>query len=1512
MTISRGPVRPEGLTSDDVCGDARRGLSPRGERTARWVVLGAVSLLVASVADAQPSPQKPAIPKLAKPNPEGPNRPLPAKPAAPNAPPPKTPLPPLGGPGIKKKPPTKDVEELSARPKVSVEAPTRWTDETPDKMVALGINRARAGGPDSLAGLLIAASLEERATKDEVQKLVGSIGRGGLPLSDEARMLNLVMAPVPLGPMWEGWAKASFDAAPNRNGIVQAFAILGPFQDAGGGLSKHEGPEAQGSSFANAQADYSWGAYQVAWRRVLPLTVTAEGLPLDLYIAPRQETCTYLASKIIFAADVPGPVTAHLAATGAARLMWDGDTVASNEDMHTKAILDRMAMRVAPDEGAHLLSVKVCSGTQSDEGRVRVRFTDAEGKALAVQASSILDGIPADRLSTKAAPTGKRAPAKKPVRPEAPKASPAPKDDTAPKPQLKPGLNLQRLPMQRIPVPTPSGPNGVPSAPPVKKAGVGTSPPGKGDAPKAGAPKPGTPIAAKKPAVKNPKPERVLTMLEETLDVGPTPSVDASLRASVVRTLAGADDARSPRAPGLLDRVARDPAVTPDALALAGWLSGFGANRSGWMNEARERAKTAGDRATEAFAQRRIAQSQYTTGRLDWATTTMGEAPLKEATDVEARVMRVELASRIGGSGSQSKALDDLMLVDKAEKQRLPVFAVRDLRQLAGQRPDLALGLERRLAAMDRPGPNYPSTMGLEGAASQERAVAQVLIHQSNAEALASMGRQLLGLGRHAWAREVLYTATKLSPNSANAFEGLAAAREAVIHDEQTQGSAVTDDPRYAKAAAQRALDIRPPVPRARNEIAFRDGSFNAKDDGSGKTKGASKETDERYLVPAATILERAKAKPAKVGEVFDRQLHFMRVVTYHEDKRVSQLIHYAREIVVEPRTDDELFERDIPAEGDEAELVFARLYHKDGTVVQPEQQSSSGMPFVKWPELKRGDIVEVAVRGWTAGPVGRRGDAPFYFIDYVGSTETRPVLFNEVIVDSPEGSSLGVDVINGKADKLEESKVGGRKVQRFIWDNPPTVPEEPLAPRTSELLPIVVGSTYRSWDEFREWYKTAITGFSEPDEQIKDLAKKLTKDKKSEHDKLEAIFNFVADDIRYVNYVSSESWLPNRPQQLLARRQGDCDDKAMLLISLLKAINVDATPVLVQTRLTGMPSVLSSQTSAIPMFDHGIAFLPGKGGKPGTWLDATSPQSRLGPLPSMDARARALFVYQGDAKIIETPPSSPDDNGSAVEWTVKLGPTGAADIVAKEKHLGDWAFEMRNSLIEADARAPWLEQYLTSRWLSAVDLKGEVEYSAEAGTLGYTVHSEGFARREGEELSIPLAGTFSYTSSLAPLTKRTLPVWLPPNLAPSHQSRRITITAPEGYDFADLPPDGEVKGGSFGSAKATYKLGKDKRSVFVETSVVFDKSVIPVAEYPSFRTWLQNIDGLLRQQVRLNRNGTAVAPPSEVERQAPKAMKPTSPKPGDAPKPEAEKLPPNDVMKPPHKAGEKHKSAKP
>ena len=85
----------------------------------------------------------------------------------------------------------------------------------------------------------------------------------------------------------------------------------------------------------------------------------------------------------------------------------------------------------------------------------------------------------------------------------------------------------------------------------------------------------------------------------------------------------------------------------------------------------------------------------------------------------------------------------------------------------------------------------------------------------------------------------------------------------------------------------------------------------------------------------------------------------------------------------------------------------------------------------------------------------------------------------------------------------------------------------------------------------------------------------------------------------------------------------------------------------------------------------------------------------------------------------------------------------------------------------------------------------------------------------------------------LAPLVERTLPVQLPPHLAPSHQNRTTRILAPPGFAWGPLPPGGDANGGPYGRAHIEItKDPKDARALLIKRSVVFDQHLIPVEKY--------------------------------------------------------------------------------
>ncbi len=1225
---------------------------------------------------------------------------------------------------------------------LAAEEPLHWTAASPDRLIDLSLQAAKNNQAGALARAVLIFSLDEQATAGKARAALTTLATSGHAIAQDARWLGLTLEPAD-GVPWQGLGALRLDdtaGRKNAHGLLRTFAVLGPFEDTGGGLLRREGPETESHSFV--EADYSWGVYAVRYQRSIIDTVTPRGIPLDLYVHPRRESCSYLSSVV--AIPSARQIVVRVAASGSFRLMWDGTDVAIAESVHPRMLLDRAAVALEATPGDHLLTIKNCTGARADAGRLRVRFSDQRGRPIALVTSSKLERLQAA---------------------------------------------LERL-----------GTNG----------------------------------AAKNQAT------RVTTALERALTTGPAPNPEQALAAAIVRQLAGADDLRSAKTPGLLDRVVDGKDVSADHLAMAGYVAPAGANRSGWLAQGLQQARQQGDRQAEAFAQRALVELRIGAGQVDLARTTAQQPPLSEADDAHGQLLRAHALRRLGGTGLRAIALERLITIARSAGSKTPISVWRSIAKLSlYEHPARGLGALQRIAeqAAEAKTPQYIEAFRMMGSSSLEQLALRLLLRQTSTKALDRIGRQLLTAGRYEAAHSTFALATRLSPNRPQSFRGLAEAQPLLEPSHKRVEGTIKP--------LRRAAELRPQDTRLSAEIAFRKGERDV------QPKAGD---DAAYLVDAAEFLARAKARPMPKDGVFERHLHWRRVVRFHADKRVSQISHYAREIGIEPRTEFERYER-IPGASN-SELLIARVHRKDGSIEPPEEQDASG-PMVRWPKLKRGDIVEIAVRSWTPGPVGRRGDRPFYFVDYVGAVDTHPVLHNEVVIDTPVGAPLSFDVIGGKADERREETRGERRITWLIWNAPPSIPDEPLAPRTSELLPVVVGSVYPSWNVFLRWYQGAIEGFTEPDDQTQRLAKELTAGKFTRDDKVEALFNFVADDIRYVNYVSGEWWLPNRPQQLLARRQGDCDDKAMLLISLLRSVGIEAKEVLIQTRMTRRRALMRSSRAAIPMFDHGIIYLPDEAGDGGRFLDATSPQSRIGSLPSMDSGAMALLMGDGkSARIIETPQAKATDHGVEARWTLKLDEDGGGTLSASERHVGDRAFRLRTHLRQQDARAQWVEQNLVAGWFPSLKMDTEVTFDGAlengAAQVGYQASSGSLARREGTDLIVVVAPPMPITTTLAPLTKRQLPVELPPSIAPMHRRMTVDIVAPGSHIFADLPPDGTEDGGPFGKASVTFKLSPTRRKVTIIRSIAFEQSRIAVSDYLAWRRWLQGIDRLMQRSVRL------------------------------------------------------------
>src|SRR5262245_53200321 len=113
---------------------------------------------------------------------------------------------------------------VRAQATAAAPAALRWTAETPDEMLDFALKRAQAGGDDALAGLLVAATMDDRAAFGKARAGLDAIAMSTSPLADDARWLSERLKPDPKPATWSGARVASYDAPASPSGLVTAFS----------------------------------------------------------------------------------------------------------------------------------------------------------------------------------------------------------------------------------------------------------------------------------------------------------------------------------------------------------------------------------------------------------------------------------------------------------------------------------------------------------------------------------------------------------------------------------------------------------------------------------------------------------------------------------------------------------------------------------------------------------------------------------------------------------------------------------------------------------------------------------------------------------------------------------------------------------------------------------------------------------------------------------------------------------------------------------------------------------------------------------------------------------------------------------------------------------------------------------------------------------------------------------------------------------------------------------------
>jgi len=201
----------------------------------------------------------------------------------------------------------------------------------------------------------------------------------------------------------------------------------------------------------------------------------------------------------------------------------------------------------------------------------------------------------------------------------------------------------------------------------------------------------------------------------------------------------------------------------------------------------------------------------------------------------------------------------------------------------------------------------------------------------------------------------------------------------------------------------------------------------------------------------------------------------------------------------------------------------------------------------------------------------------------------------------APKSKPLTINILNTSQLPVVSDFEGQTSYQ---WQQSPALPvlTDENMPLDLWIYPVVEYSEYVSWSEVAAW---ASGLFKLPDTPqttqwqlwIEELKKISGKSRQAA-----SAVQMVQNRIRYVGIeVGQNSHLPHHPDETLALGYGDCKDKALLLVSLLEALNIRAVPALVHSDMGQSLLNLSPSPKA---FNHVIVKISLQGKT--YWVDPT------------------------------------------------------------------------------------------------------------------------------------------------------------------------------------------------------------------------------------------------------------------------------------------------------------------
>lgn len=342
-------------------------------------------------------------------------------------------------------------------------------------------------------------------------------------------------------------------------------------------------------------------------------------------------------------------------------------------------------------------------------------------------------------------------------------------------------------------------------------------------------------------------------------------------------------------------------------------------------------------------------------------------------------------------------------------------------------------------------------------------------------------------------------------------------------------------------------------------------------------------------------------------------------------------------------------------------------------------------------PGVQIGDVVHIIVCDETL-----RRYMPDTWDDYQVFESTSPILHAVYEVHAPKDRPLASvalrDTVEGTVTHNAEER-GGRIVHRWEVSNVPRFYAEPDMPPAYTVVQRLLVSTLPDWKVISSWYwRLCKPHLDATTPQMQEMVDKLTAGLTDRQKKIEAVFYWVSQQVRYMGITTegeAPGWEPHDVKMTFENRHGVCRDKAALLVAMLRLAGIEAYPVLI--------GVGPKKDAEIPQvaFNHAIVAARNEDGSY-LLMDCTD-ESTKDLLPSYLCNCSYLVAHPEGEDLRTAPIVPAQENLVHVETTGEID--GQGNLTAETKMIfegiNDNAYRSYFARVKPEQRRQFFEGVL-------------------------------------------------------------------------------------------------------------------------------------------------------------------------------------------------------------------------